>query len=174
MPDTREMQFLTLVHANESRLRRICRLYERDLEARKDLYQEIMFQLWRALPSFGGASTVDTWVYRVALNTALAHVRRQSNRRETTPLDDEHSESEAAATMSGNGEELLELDEQSERLQTAIQRLGGIDRMLVTMQLDGRSYREMAEVIGITESNVGVKLHRIRKALAQMLAKETV
>ena len=174
MPDTREMQFLTLVHANDSRLRRICRVYERDAEVRKDLYQEIMFQLWRALPSFGGASTVDTWIYRVALNTALAHVRRQSNRRETMPLDDEHSESEAVSTTSDSEDELPELDEQSERLHAAIQRLDGIDRMLVTMQLDGRSYREMAEVIGITESNVGVKLHRIRKALARMLAKETV
>lgn len=174
MPDTRETQFLTLVHANDARLRRICRVYEREVEARKDLYQEIMFQLWRALPSFAGASTADTWVYRVALNTALAHVRRQSNRRETTPLDDEHSESEAVVTTLGSEEELLELDEQSERLQAAIQRLDGVDRMLVTMQLDGRSYREMAEVIGITESNVGVKLHRIRKTLARMLAKETV
>lgn len=174
MPDTRERQFLTLVHANDSRLRRICRVYERDLDAREDLYQEIMFQLWRALPSFTGASTVDTWVYRVALNTALAHVRRQSNRRDTTPLNEEHLEADTMVSALGTEEELLALDAQSERLHAAIHRLDGIDRMLVTMLLDGRSYREMADVIGITESNVGVKLHRIRKALAQMVAKETV
>lgn len=174
MPDSRERQFLSLVHANDERLRRICRVYERDLDARQDLYQEIMFQLWRSLPSFTGASAVDTWMYRVALNTALAHVRRQSSRRETMLPAIEHLESDTVASSLSADEGALELDEHSERLHAAIQRLDGIDRMLVTMQLDGRSYREIAEVIGITESNVGVKLHRIRKALARALAKETV
>ena len=174
MPDSREGQFLSLVHANDARLRRICRVYERDLDARKDLYQEIMFQLWRSLPSFNGASAVDTWMYRVALNTALAHVRRQSSRRETMLPDAEQLQSEAVTSPLGADEETLDLDEHSERLHAAIQRLDGVDRMLVTMQLDGRSYREMADVIGITESNVGIKLHRIRKALARAVAKETV
>ena len=68
----------------------------------------------------------------------------------------------------------LELGEQSERLYAAIDRLGDVDRMLVTMYLDDRSYHEMAEVIGISESHVGVKLHRIKKALARSLAEETV
>lgn len=174
MPDSRERQFLRLVHANDARLRRICRVYERDLDARQDLYQEIMFQLWRSLPSFTGASAVDTWVYRVALNTALGHVRRQSSRRETILPDAERLDADAVASPLGTDDEALELDEHSERLHAAIQQLDGVDRMLVTMQLDGRSYREMAEVIGIGESNVGVKLHRIRKALARALAKETV
>jgi RNA polymerase sigma-70 factor (ECF subfamily) len=167
------VKFLTLVRENDARLRRICRVYERDLDARRDLYQEIMFQLWRSLPSFTGASSIDTWVYRVALNTALTHARRRFGRSETA-LEEEHLESEAIASTLGNTEDVIELDEQSERLQAAIERLDGIDRMLVTMQLDGRSYREMAEVIGISESHVGVKLHRIRKALARSLTKEAV
>jgi RNA polymerase sigma-70 factor (ECF subfamily) len=171
--DTRETQFLTVVRENEARLRRISRVYERDLDARKDLYQEIMFQLWRSLPSFIGGSSIETWVYRVALNTALAHARRRSSRSETT-LEEEHLESETLALPLGSSEDVIELDEQSERLHAAIERLDGIDRMLVTMQLDGRSYREMAEVIGITESHVGVKLHRIRKALARSLTEEHV
>lgn len=174
MPDPRERQFLSLVHANDARLRRICRVYERDLDARQDLYQEIMFQLWRSLPSFTGASAIDTWMYRVALNTALAHVRRQSRRRETVLPDGERLDADAAAASLGADEDAFELDDHSERLHAAIQRLDGVDRMLVTMQLDGRSYREMAEVIGISESNVGVKLHRIRKTLARALAQETV
>ena len=173
MPDTREVQFLKLVRENDVRLRRICRVYERDLDARKDLYQEIMFQLWRSLPSFSGASAIDTWLYRVALNTALVHARRRSSRSETT-FDEEHCASEALAAPLGVAEDRLELDEQSERLNAAIERLDGIDRMLVTMQLDGRSYREMAEVIGITENHVGVKLHRIRKTLARSVTGETV
>lgn len=173
MRETREAEFLTVIRENDARLRRICRVYERDPDARKDLHQEIMFQLWRSLPSFTGASSIGTWVYRVALNTALAHARRRSSRSEET-LPEEHLQAEALAASLGTADDVLDLDEQSERLRSAIERLDGIDRMLVTMQLDGRSYREMAEVLGITESNIGVKLHRIRKALARSLTEETV
>ena len=173
MPSRREQEFLALVRDNDARLRRICRVYARDPDARKDLYQEIMFQLWRSLPTFTGASSIDTWVYRVALNTALTQSRRRSARSETT-LDEERAESEQLQSELGDATETLELDEQSERLYAAIDRLDSVERMLVTMYLDDRSYRAMADVIGISESNVGVKLHRIKRALARSLAKETV
>jgi len=173
VPSRREQEFLALVRDNDARLRRICRVYARDPDARKDLYQEIMFQLWRSLPTFTGASSIDTWVYRVALNTALTQSRRRSARSETT-LDEERAESEQLQSELGDATETLELDEQSERLYAAIDRLDSVERMLVTMYLDDRSYRAMADVIGISESNVGVKLHRIKRALARSLAKETV
>ena len=172
MPNKREQEFLTLVRENDARLRRICRVYARDPESRKDLYQEIMFQLWRSLPTFTGASSIDTWMYRVALNTALAQARRLSGRTETT-LDEEHHHGDELTSSLGTEAE-LDLEDQSERLYTAIDELDRIDRMIVTMQLDGRSYREIAEVIGISESHVGVKLHRIRKVLARSLRKEVV
>ena len=148
-------------------------MYARDAEARKDLYQEIMFQLWRSLPSFAGASSTDTWVYRVALNTALTHARRRSVHAETS-LEEDHAEAADLAASLDAAEDSLELGEQSERLYAAIDRLGDVDRMLVTMYLDDRSYHEMAEVIGISESHVGVKLHRIKKALVRSLAEEPV
>ena len=172
MPTKHEQRFLALVRENDGRLRHICRVYARDVEARKDLYQEIMFQLWRSLPSFAGASSIDTWVYRVALNTALTHVRRRSVHVET-PLDQDHVEAADLALLDA-ADDTPDLGEQSDRLYAAIDRLGDVDRMLVTMYLDDRSYREMAEVIGISESHVGVKLHRIRKALARSLAEEPV
>ncbi len=172
MPTKHEQRFLALVRENDGRLRHICRVYARDVEARKDLYQEIMFQLWRSLPSFAGASSIDTWVYRVALNTALTHVRRRSVHVET-PLDQDHVEAADLASLDA-ADDTPDLGEQSERLYAAIDRLGDVDRMLVTMYLDDQSYREMAEVIGISESHVGVKLHRIRKALARSLAEEPV
>ena len=167
-----EQRFLALVRENDGRLRHICRVYARDVEARKDLYQEIMFQLWRSLPSFAGASSIDTWVYRVALNTALTHARRRSVRAET-PLEEDHVEG-ADLASSDTTDDTPDLGEQSERLYAAIDRLGDVDRMLVTMYLDERSYHEMAEVIGISESHVGVKLHRIKKSLARSLAEEPV
>jgi RNA polymerase sigma-70 factor (ECF subfamily) len=161
------------VRSNDARLRRICRVYARDPEARKDLYQEIMFQLWRSLATFTGASSIDTWVYRVSLNTALSQARRHAARSET-PLDEEHDQSDELASSLGDTEAELDLDEQSGRLFAAIDRLDPIDRMLVTMQIDGKSYREMAEVIGISESHVGVKLHRIKKRLTRSLREEVV
>ena len=173
MPTKHEEKFLALVRENDGRLRHICRVYARDAEARKDLYQEMMFQLWRSLPSFAGACSIDTWVYRVALNTALTHARRRSARAET-PLEDDHVEAADLAASLEATDDTLELGEQSERLYAAIDRLGDVDRMLVTMYLDDRSYREMAEVIGISESHVGVKLHRVKKALARSLAEEPV
>jgi RNA polymerase sigma-70 factor (ECF subfamily) len=148
-------------------------VYARDAEARKDLYQEIMFQLWRSLPSFAGASSIDTWVYRVALNTALTHARRRSVHVEAS-LEEDHLEAADLVASLDAADDSLALGEQSERLYAAIDRLGDVDRMLVTMYLDDRSYHEMAEVIGISESHVGVKLHRIKKALARSLAEETV
>lgn len=173
MPTDREQSFLTLVRANDVRLRRICRVYTRDPEARKDLHQEILFQLWRSLPSFTGASSPDTWLYRVALNTALAHARRRSTRAET-PLEEEYVSEEGPDGSTEGASEMLDFGDRVERLHAAIDRLGAVDKMLVTMYLDERSYRDMADVIGISESNVGVKLHRIRKALARWLAEETV
>jgi len=173
VPTKHEEKFLALVRENDGRLRHICRVYARDAEARKDLYQEMMFQLWRSLPSFAGASSIDTWVYRVALNTALTHARRRSARAET-PLEDDHVEAADLAASLGATDDTLDLTEQSERLYAAIDRLGDVDRMLVTMYLDDRSYREMAEVIGISESHVGVKLYRIKKSIARSLAEEPV
>jgi len=172
VPGDRERTFLSLVRANEARLRRICRVYARDDDSRKDLHQEILLQLWRSLPSFTGAASAHTWLYRVALNTALTHARRHPGRREM-PLDDDvmHAADSEPAIIDA---ELLEDGERLARLHAAIDLLGVVDKMLVTMYLDERSYREMADVLGISESNVGVKLHRVKKALARWLAEETV
>jgi RNA polymerase sigma-70 factor (ECF subfamily) len=168
----RERNFLKLVRANEARVHCICRVYARDADERDDLRQEILLQLWRSLPSFAGASAPATWLYRVALNTALTFSRRRSRRRET-PLDEDTLNAARAA----DAPELparLESAEQHEQLWAAVNRLGSVDKMLVTMYLDDRSYREMAEVLGVSENVVGVKLHRIRKALAAKLAQENV
>ena len=172
MPTEREAQFLTLVHQNDSRLRHICRVYSRDAESSADLHQEILLQLWRSLPSFQGASSADTWLYRVALNTALAFSRRHRSERITTPLDDEGADMEDSAQNDIG--ELLDASARTDRLYAAIDQLSDVDKMLITMYLDERSYRDIADVIGIGVSHVGVRLHRVKKTLAGRLAPETV
>ncbi|HWG52056.1 MAG TPA: sigma-70 family RNA polymerase sigma factor [Gemmatimonadaceae bacterium] len=170
MPTDRELQFLTLVRQNDARLHRICRVYAGGNDEQRDLLQEILLQLWRSLPSFAGASSPDTWLYRVALNTALTHARRDPARRETA-LEDEIAVDDAPADVTDAG---LDVRARQEQLHAAIARLDPVNKMLMAMYLDERSYREIADVIGITENHVGVKLHRIKQALARQLTRETV
>lgn len=169
MPHDLEQTFLQLVRDNDARLWNICRVYAPDDDARKDLHQDMLVQLWRSLPSFAGQSMPGTWLYRVALNTALAQRRRTAARREE-PLDG-HTERAAAAPRA---DEALEAAQRLERLHAAIHRLTDIDKMLVTMYLDEKSYSEMADVLGISESNVGVKLNRMKKRLAGLVAEERI
>lgn len=164
MPD-RETDFVQLVRANEGRLRTICRVYAGDPEAQRDLYQDILVALWRALPSFEGDAQPSTWLYRVALNTALSHDRKRTVREDAT-LDADHpiwTDGFSAPHAD------LEQQEQLDRLYAAIDQLGDVDKALVMMYLDDTSYRAMADVLGISENYVGVKLHRIKKQLADWL-----
>ena len=164
MPD-RDDDFLQLVRENDGRLRKICRVYAQNGADRNDLYQDILVELWRAFPSFDGESKPSTWMYRVALNTALSHARKQDVRAEAT-LD--ASDPVWGDGLARPGEE-LERREKIDQLYEAIDRLDDIDKALVTMYLDEKSYSEMADVLGMSESYVGVKLHRIKKQLAEWL-----
>lgn len=160
--------FLDLIRENEARLRKICRVYGPDRDAEMDLYQDILVQLWRALPSFDGSSAPGTWLYRVALNTAMAQ-KRQRTAREGAMLDESNP---IWRNPIPSPDESLESKQRLERLYAAIARLGDVDKAVVTMYLDDKSHREIAEVLGITESYVGVKLHRIKKEMAAWLAEE--
>lgn len=161
----RQQTFLQLVRDNRARLRRICRAYADDREEERDLFQEILLEAWRSLPSYEGKARIDTWLYRVALNTALGRERKRRVRSEAR-LDEE--DPVMGSTVPRPDEELAER-ERLERLHAAIDRLGEMDRALVLMYLEEHSYAEMSEVLGISESYVGVKLHRIKQKLADWL-----
>jgi RNA polymerase sigma-70 factor, ECF subfamily len=167
----REDAFIKLLRENDTRLRKICRVYERDNEAQEDLYQDILLQLWRALPSFNGEAQPGTWLYRVALNTALSRKRADAARRteQHEALDESHS---VWRDNSLGPDETLDAQQQLERLYEAIDRLGDLDKALVMLFLDEKNYRDIAQILGISESNVGVKLHRIKKELASWLTED--
>lgn len=161
----REDVFLEAIRENRGRLRRICRAYSGSRDEERDLYQEILLEAWRSLPSFHGDASLDTWLYRVALNTALARDRTRATRREATlPEDDPVMGSDPPRP-----DERMAERKRLERLYGAIDRLDATDRALVLMYLEERSYAEMAEVLGISANYVGVKLHRIRAKLAEWL-----
>jgi len=163
----REDDFVQLVRANEARLRSICRVYADDPEAERDLYQDILVALWRSFDTFDGRddASPSTWLYRVALNTALSHERKQDVRAEATLDPDAPVWTDGVPPPNAQVERQDALD----RLYAAIDRLDDIDKALVMMYLDDTPYAEMSDVLGISETYVGVKLHRIKKQLATWL-----
>jgi len=138
---------------------KIVRSYAFTAMDRDDLFQEITLQVWRSIPSFRGDCAVTTWLYRISLNTAIRFSQRERKRTETrTDLDDAHHV--LMETDSNPDERLSWLYDQ-------IAKLNEIDRSITLLMLDGFSYREMASIVGITESNIGVRINRIKKQLTE-------
>jgi RNA polymerase sigma-70 factor (ECF subfamily) len=132
---------------------------------RQDLFQEIVIQIWRSVEAFRGDSSVPTWMYRVALNTAIAWNRKEHrHHRGKEPLDVVDG---VLTTASSDGR-----DPRLEWLYQQIARLKDVDRSVALLLLDGFSYREIAAIVGMTESNVGVKINRIKTALAGKRAEQ--
>lgn len=142
---------------NEHRaiLFKVVRAYAFGPEDQEDLFQEIALQLWKSVPGFQAHSAVTTWIYRVALNTALKWSGKQRHQ--------QGSSTDPEALLPTSAYE----NEQVAWLYEQIARLSKVDRSLIILMLDGFSYREIAGIAGISESNVGVKIHRIKKQLAQ-------
>ncbi len=135
-------------------------------EDQEDLFQEVLLQVWSSIPAYRGEAKETTWIYRVAFNAALGWRRGERRRRqghETFLKFDLSPRSHPSHTESLREEEIVE------RLYAAIRQLPKVDASLALMHLDGRSYQEMAEVLGISENYIGVKLNRIRKQLAEQL-----
>ena len=133
---------------------------------RQDLFQEIVIQVWRSVDSFRGDSSVPTWMYRVALNTAIAWTRKEDrHRRGKQGL----AVVEGLLTPSSSDGH----DPRVEWLYDQIAQLKDVDRSVALLMLDGFSYKEIAAIVGLTESNVGVKINRIKSALAGKSMEET-
>jgi len=145
---------------------KIARAYTVTSDECQDLAQEILLQAWRSLPNFAGRANAATWFYRVALHTAMNWQRKDTPRRtKQQSLLEVHM----PATEDANSAEQAQHRETVDQLYQAIHRLPKTDAALVLLYLDELSYREMAEVLGISESNVGVKLNRAKKALGELM-----
>jgi RNA polymerase sigma-70 factor (ECF subfamily) len=131
-----------------------------------DLFQDVLLQIWSSIPAFRGEAKETTWIYRVAFNTALAWRRVERRRRQG---HETFLKFDVSPQMQASHVDLLPEQEIVEQLYAAIRRLPKVDASLALMHLDGLSYSEMAEVLGISENYIGVKLNRIRKQLAEQL-----
>lgn len=166
MPDEDQKSlFMNWLREHGASVVKVARAYTFTADDCQDLAQEILLQAWRSLPSFAGNSQPATWFYRVALNTAMNWQRKDKPRRSRQkPL----LEVQGFVTDSQDERQLQHRDT-VEQLYKAINQLPKADAALVLLYLDELSYREMAEVLGISESNVGVKLNRAKKALAELM-----
>ncbi|HYW44105.1 MAG TPA: sigma-70 family RNA polymerase sigma factor [Bryobacteraceae bacterium] len=155
----RERLFLELLGANKSRIQRLCYGYLGSAGEVEDLFQEIMTNVWNSLPSFRGEAQARTWLYRIAMNTALVYRRKRKRGEELTDVVDER----------GGPHQDFEQQERLAALRTAIAALSDQDRLIVTLLLEGLSYREIADITGITVNYVGVKISRIKQALEETM-----
>jgi len=156
--DPRQTLFEEVVAANERRIKAIARSYAPPSE-RQDLCQEILLQMWKGLGGFKGRSTVSTWVYRVALNTAITFRRR--NRHRIEPAEDLSVLATALPQAPSDPERQVLI------LEDFLGSLGKIDRAVFLLYLEDLSYRDISEVTGLTESHVGVRINRLKKAFVE-------
>ncbi len=157
-----EHQFVSNLEKHQNIVHKICRMYTNDKDSHNDLFQEITIQLWNAYPKFRGDSKFSTWMYRVALNTAIT-LYRKSKRDIKTQDYDEVSFKIKAHVYDDETEQQLKL------MYKAVKELNDIDKALVFLYLEDQSYREISETLGISEVNARVKMNRIKKALKNII-----
>ncbi|HZI24328.1 MAG TPA: sigma-70 family RNA polymerase sigma factor [Chryseolinea sp.] len=156
-----EKKFISLINEHQGLIHKVCIMYENDADVRNDLFQEIVLQLWKSFSSFRGESKISTWMYRIALNTAISGYRKQTRLVRTEDLRDMH------LNISDAGSD--DYDENFQKLQWAIRQLSEIERAMIMMALEEIPYEEIAETIGITQNNVRVRMNRIREKLKKLM-----
>lgn len=158
-----KQEFVQLTEEHQALLFKVCNVYADTTEDRQDLFQDIILQLWKSYPNFRGKSKVSTWIYRVAINTAISTLRKAKPATtaigRTTPELANSSETEF---------------ENQNLLRELIKSLTKVEKSLILLYLDEKSYEEIAEITGMTKSNVSVRLVRIRKKLAEIYKTEKV
>jgi len=154
-----EKQFEQHVRENELLIYKVCRIYASTSADREDLFQEIVIQLWNAYPKFKGQSKFSTWLYRVALNTAITGLRKKKKFIES--WEPSQLPERTSDENTGREEELLQLHK-------AIEQLNQVEKAIVMLYMEDRSYEEMEEILGMSQGNLRVKMNRIKEKLRQL------
>jgi RNA polymerase sigma-70 factor (ECF subfamily) len=160
-----EKEFLETVRVNQGIIHKVCSVYCDNQEDRQDLFQEILAQLWKSYPGFRHESKFSTWMYRIALNTAITSFKKWRRQPATGRLSGDNYQI-AEDTSS------LETDENIARLKQAIAKLSGIEKSIILLFLENKSYEEIAEITGITQNYVRVKMNRIKTKLKGFMMSE--
>ena len=154
-----EREFLDMIAAQKRVIYKVCYIYAKDQDDLNDLFQEVVLNLWKSFPSYRGDSKLTTWVYRIAMNTCITFLRRSNTRLQTSPMT-----ADVASLVADEEGRTGQLQE----LYRLINKLGKLERALILLWLEERSYQEMADILGISKANVAVKLLRTKEKLKKM------
>lgn len=160
--DKLEQEFIERVKHSQGVIHKVCNIYAMDEEHRKDLFQEILIQLWKSYPSFKGQAKFSTWMYKVSLNVAIQYLRKQKKK---------PNEVELSSNFNNLPDQIKEEenDEKKQLLHQAIHQLNKIEKAIIMLYLEEKGYDEIAEIIGISQNYVRVKMARIRQKLKKRL-----
>jgi RNA polymerase sigma factor (sigma-70 family) len=160
-----EKEFTDLINKHRRIIYKVCHVYGYERDYLEDLFQEIVLQLWKSFPSFRNEAQVSTWMYKVALNTAISHFRKEVKKPKSEALTSSEFQ---IPDMGGFAD-----DESLTQLKTAIGKLSKIEKALIMLYLEEKSYQEISEIVGITLSNVGVKINRIKAKLEKIIKSDS-
>jgi len=166
----KEELFKTLVEENTHKIKNICKYYSPDSASEDDLHQEILINIWNGMDRFRGDSKWSTWIYRVAVNTSLGFAGKSIR---IQNLYAKRFPEEAYQNLPEEKEDKQWSENDFELLETELNQLTIIEKAIVTLSMEGVVSKEIADIIGLTESNVRVKLHRIKQHLATLLTSKS-
>jgi RNA polymerase sigma-70 factor (ECF subfamily) len=164
----KEEKFRKIINDNEHRISGICRYYSSNEDDQKDMYQDVLINIWKSIDSFRGDAQLSTWIYRVAVNTAMGFANKEV-RRQNIFLDQKDNSLQNFMDVDENTAK--EKEKLFQILENQINQLSVIDKIIMTLVLESVNHKEIASVIGITEPNVRVKIHRIKGELKEALKK---
>ena len=150
-------EFVQNIKENEGIIYKVTRIYSNNREDQKDLYQEIVYQLWKSFESFKGESKISTWMYRIALNTSITHLKKEKGKDNQVPID--------SALLNKMEEIDTLMEERITILYAHIKKLSIIEKGIILLHLEGKNYDEMATITGFTNTNIGTRLARIKQKL---------
>lgn len=158
--EAKEERFNQIVIENKERIRRICNYYQADTHDQKEVFQEVLINIWKGLDRFRGESALGTWIHRITVNTAISYCGKKNR---YLKLSVNASPQNLSSLFDDDSlEERLDHEAQLEKLQSELNSLSIIDKTLISLMQEGLNTKEIADIIGITEPNVRVKIHRIK------------
>lgn len=169
MNTPKEKQFQTLLEESKGSIYRICKSYLYDESQQEDLFQEIVLELWKSMDRFRHEAKWNTYIYRIALNTAIRYNLKHKRQKEISP---QVVKSELYATEHGSSQ--VEKEEQLAQMHRCIQQLDSADRLIISLVLEDLSYKEIAEILESNVNHVGVKINRIKKKLLKLMENGSV
>lgn len=164
----KDEKFNKIITEHSELIKRICRYYNKNIEDQQDMYQEILINIWKSLHKFRGDSKLSTFIYRIAVNVSITFNSKSFKHSKLyISVDEENLD----RIIDKPQDDEMKIEQQTQQLHIAINALSVIDKALISLVIEGLSMKEISNIIGITEPNVKVKIHRIKTQLKEELAR---